>query len=109
MDPLNLPAPGRRQCIYGDLRLGMHLCFGKQSLPPGLCHPQPPTTRKGPARPGVSLMPKAREQFAEFLDQDSLDRFGILYQTTCVGLGYGRQRTSRRSFSRPTGSPDITP
>lgn len=54
-------------------------------------------------------MPKAREQFAEFLDQDSLDRFGILYQTTCVGLGYGRQRTSRRSFSRPTGSPDITP
>ena len=41
---------------------------------------------------GVSLMPKAREQFAEFLDQDSLDRFGILYLTTSVGLGYGRQR-----------------
>ena len=26
-DPLNLPAPGRRQCIYIGLRLGMHLCF----------------------------------------------------------------------------------
>ena len=37
-------------------------------------------------------MPKARERFAEFLDQDSLDRLGILYLTTCVGLGYGRQR-----------------
>ncbi len=37
-------------------------------------------------------MPKAREWFAEFLDQDSLDRFGILYQTTSVGFGYGRHR-----------------
>ena len=54
-------------------------------------------------------MPKAREQFAEFLDQDSLARFGILYQTTSVGFGYGRPTTSRRSFSRPTGSPDIGP
>ena len=26
-DPLNLPAPGRRQCIYSDFRLRMHLCF----------------------------------------------------------------------------------
>ena len=26
-DPLNLPAPGRRQCIYSGLRLRMHLCF----------------------------------------------------------------------------------
>src|SRR5690606_41817459 len=26
--PLNLPAPGRRQCLYGVLRrLGRHLCF----------------------------------------------------------------------------------
>ena len=39
-----------------------------------------------------ALMPKARERFAEFLDQDSLDRLGILYLTTSVGLGYGRQR-----------------
>ena len=54
-------------------------------------------------------MPKAREQFAEFLDQDSLDRFGILYQTTSVGFGYGRPRTSRRNFSRPPGSLHIAP
>lgn len=48
-------------------------------------------------------MPKAREQFAEFLDQDSLARFGILYQTTSVGFGYGRPPASRRSFSRQHG------
>ena len=39
-------------------------------------------------------MPKARERFAEFLDQDSLDRLGILYLTTSVGLGYGRHNNS---------------
>ena len=38
-------------------------------------------------------MPKAREQFAEFLDQGSLERFSILYLTTCVGLGYERNHT----------------
>ena len=50
-------------------------------------------------------MPKAREQFAEFLDQDSLDRFGILYQTTCVGLGYGPNTHSLEAFLDSTGSP----
>ncbi len=51
-------------------------------------------------------MPKAREQFAEFLDQDSLDRFGMLYLTTCVGFGYGRHENSRRRFSRRQDTPD---
>ena len=35
------------------------------------------------------LLPKLRGQFAEFLNHSSLDRLGILYLTTCVGLGYG--------------------
>ncbi len=35
------------------------------------------------------LIPKLRRQFAEFLQQSSLKRLGILYQSTCVGLGYG--------------------
>ena len=46
------------------------------------------------------LLPKLRGHFAEFLNHDSLDRLGILYQITCVGLGYGRTGTSRRCFSR---------
>ena len=36
-----------------------------------------------------SLLPKLREHFAEFLQRCSLERLGILYLPTCVGLGYG--------------------
>ena len=46
------------------------------------------------------LLPKLRGHFAEFLNHDYLVRLGILCPTTCVGLGYGRPATSRRSFSR---------
>ena len=35
------------------------------------------------------LLPKLRGYFAEFLNHSSLDHLGILYLTTCVGLGYG--------------------
>ena len=35
------------------------------------------------------LLPKVRRQFAEFLQETSLKRLGILYLTTCVGFGYG--------------------
>ena len=37
----------------------------------------------------VTLIPKLRVQFAEFLQHRSLKRLGMLYQSTCVGLGYG--------------------
>ena len=57
--------------------------FSKQSPPPGLCPPPPLARRRGP------LIPKLRGQFAEFLQHRSLKRLGILYQSTCVGLGYG--------------------
>jgi hypothetical protein len=40
------------------------------------------------------LIPKLRMQFAEFLQYSSLKRLGILYQSTCVGLGYGQCRWS---------------
>ena len=35
------------------------------------------------------LIPKLRGQFAEFLQRSSLKRLGMLYLSTCVGLGYG--------------------
>jgi hypothetical protein len=35
------------------------------------------------------LLPKLRGHFAEFLNHSSPARLGILYLTTCVGLGYG--------------------
>ena len=41
--PLNLPAPGRRQCVYGALRGLARTCvFAKQSLEPIHCGPVPP-------------------------------------------------------------------
>ena len=49
------------------------------------------------------LLPKLRGQFAEFLNQSSPDRLGILYLTTCVGLGYGPRTSSLRRFSRQHG------
>ena len=41
------------------------------------------------AQQEVSLLANLREQFAEFLQRSSLKRLGMLYQSTCVGLGYG--------------------
>ena len=38
------------------------------------------------------LIPKLRRQIAEFLQHRSLKRLGILYQSTCVGFGYGLTR-----------------
>jgi hypothetical protein len=38
------------------------------------------------------LLPKLRRQFAEFLQHNSLIRLGMLYQSTCVGFGYGLMR-----------------
>ncbi|CAN0547498.1 unnamed protein product, partial [Ectocarpus sp. 12 AP-2014] len=57
--------------------------FDKQSQPPGLC-PQPMVAH------GLGLLlANLRRQFAEFLQHSSLKRLGILYLSTCVGLGYG--------------------
>jgi len=57
--------------------------FDKQSPPPSLCHPTILAYR------WVILLPKLRMQFAEFLQNSSLKRLGILYHPTCVGFGYG--------------------
>ena len=45
------------------------------------------------------LLPKLRCQFAEFLNQSSLTRLGILTLPTCVGLRYGQHMHSTRGFS----------
>ena len=57
--------------------------FSKQSPPPGLC---PRSTVA--CEPGL-LLANLRRYFAEFLQRGSLKRLGILYLSTCVGLGYG--------------------
>ncbi len=47
---------------------------------------------------GALLLPKLRSHFAEFLNQSSLARLGILYLSTCVGLGYGHLAHSLEAF-----------
>jgi hypothetical protein len=37
----------------------------------------------------LSLFPKLRDHFAEFLQQSSLKRLSLLNLFTCVGLKYG--------------------
>ena len=44
------------------------------------------------------LLPKLRGYFAEFLNHSYLVRLGILYLTTCVGLGYGPYVCSLEAF-----------
>ena len=53
---------------------------------------------------GAPLLPKLRGHFAEFLNHDSLDRLGILYLITCVGLGYGPCMNSLEAFLGSIGS-----
>ena len=76
--PLNLPAPGRSQCVYSALRGLAHTCvFAKQSLGPILCD-----LLERPARgwlpKGASLLPKLRDHYAEFLDHVSLVHLRLL-------------------------------
>jgi hypothetical protein len=96
--PLNLPAPGRRQCVYGALCGLAHTCvFAKQSLGPIHCDPTAPTARgHGPC--GASLLPKLRDHYAEFLDHVSLVHLRLLASPTCVGLRYGHLHAPPPAF-----------
>ena len=62
--------------------------FGKQSVKPLLCG----LLAEAP------LLPKLRGHVAEFLNEGSLDRLGILYPPTCVGLRYGHLRSRETLF-----------
>ena len=70
--------------------------FSKQSPPPGLCPPPTVACQRG------LLLANLREHFAEFLKCGSLKRLGILYQSTCVGLGYDLMEGY---FREPVGCP----
>ena len=56
----------------------------------------------------ASLLPKLRDHFAEFLNEGSSDRLGILYLPTCVGFGTGTRHLPRR-FSRRHGFKNFAP
>ena len=62
--------------------------FAKQSPGPFHCGLDQPFAQGENCE--APLLPKLRGQFAEFLNEGSSDRLGILYPPTCVGLRYGR-------------------
>ena len=66
------------------------------------------SARKGLHSTGASLLPKLRDHFAEFLNEGSSDRLGILYLPTCVGLGTGTRHLPRR-FSWRHGFRNFAP
>ena len=62
----------------------------------------------------ASLIPKLRDNFAEFLNEGSLERLRILSSPTCVGLRYGHLVSRLEVFlgsieSGPSLSRRITP
>ena len=90
--PLNLPAPGRRQCLYVVLLDFADTCvFAKQSLEPILCGPLPLMPARGTQVPWAPLLPKLRGHFAEFLLHSSLAHLRLLASPTCVRLRYGHE------------------
>ena len=99
--PLNLPAPGRRQCLYVVLLDFADTCvFAKQSLGPILCGPLPLVPARGIQVPRAPLLPKLRGHFAEFLLHSSLAHLRLLASPTCVRLRYGhRMHSPPRLFS----------
>ena len=50
--------------------------------------------REGLHNNGALLIPKLRSEFAEFLNEGSLERLRILSSPTCVGLRYGHLASS---------------
>jgi hypothetical protein len=82
--------------------------FGKQSLGPFHCGPLELHSARECHSTGASLLPKLRDHFAEFLNEGSSDRLGILYLPTCVGFGTGTSHLPRR-FSRRHGFRDFAP
>ncbi len=93
--PLNLPAPGRRQCLYVVLRDFADTCvFAKQSLGPILCGLPPLLPASGSQVLEAPLLPKLRGHFAEFLLHRSLAHLRLLASPTCVRLRYGHDAYS---------------
>ena len=68
--------------------------FTKQSLGPILCGRFRLPCARQDHLPPAPLLPKLRGHFAEFLNQDSLERLRLLASPTCVGLRYGHTYSS---------------
>jgi hypothetical protein len=106
--PLNLPAPGRSQCLYVILLDFADTCvFAKQSLEPILCDPFPLLGAKPRQVLEVPLLPKLRGHFAEFLLHKSLEHLRLLASPTCVRFRYGHLEHSPPRLFSAAGSTEL--
>ena len=81
--------------------------FSKQSLGPLRCDLRQLHMRD--VSPIEALfIPKLQSNFAEFLNESSLERLRILSSSTCVGLRYGHPINSLRGFSSQVRWPVCT-
>jgi hypothetical protein len=63
--------------------------------------------REARTPPRASLLPKVRDHFAEFLNQGSLVRLGLLDLSTGVGVRYGRWVANGQAFRDRPGVRDL--
>jgi hypothetical protein len=106
--PLNLPAPGRSQCLYVILLDFADTCvFAKQSLEPILCGPVPLKRAKRSRVLVAPLLPKLRGHFAEFLLHKSLEHLRLLASPTCVRFRYGHPEYSPPRLFSAAGSTEL--
>jgi hypothetical protein len=88
--PFNLPAPGRRQCLYVVFATSQTPVFLLNSRLGRFSAARFSSTRNELHLPRAPLLPKLRGHFAEFLLRGSLEHLRLLASPTCVGLRYGQ-------------------
>jgi hypothetical protein len=81
VSPYTSPYGFAETCVFSKQSVGPLSCDSRMLEMHDLTHP------------GAPLLPKLRGYFAEFLSQSSLDRLGILFPSTSVGLRYGHLRS----------------
>ena len=64
--------------------------------------------RCGPDCSGQAILLTYGRLFAEFLNEDSLVRLGVLHQPTCVGFRYGCMYNNLRRFSGRPALPNLS-
>ena len=92
--PFNLPAPGRRQCLYVVLTTLQTPVFLLNSRLRRFSAAHVSSPREVVHLPWAPLLPKLRGHFAEFLLHESLEHLRLLASPTCVRLRYGRNANS---------------
>ena len=100
---LNFLVPGRRHSVYfvvSTLHRAVFLVNSSQSLFSAAASGFRDLTLDPTA---AILVPKLRNQFAEFLNEGYLEPLRLLASPTCVGFSTGTRSTRRRRFSREHG------